>query len=1214
MRDWLPYQPRIDSRNRSLIRPWSTAVVWILAPALLAGHAHAGGHFVATNGNDSQSGTISSPWRGVKIAISRLVPGDTLYVRAGQYFESVDATVSGTAASPIVVRAYPGEQAILDSGFPEFQARGNAAWELVNSQTGEYRSTAVYGTEKVHGYVIPDGAYENGRMALVPYDTTSNFRATTDQYNLSGFYVGPGTLSEPDGHIRIRLAKTYDFRETEARYGPILSADPADPRGYSIFLSQASHTLLVTGSHLVFLDLVFHPGDKTIRLGANAHHIRFEGITAWMGASTIEASDPGIHHITVTRSRLYGDGAYWIFFSDMKDAPFPADLFRGTSVRLDQGAHDFEISYCHIRGSGQDLIGTNGSEYNLLIHHNRLENALDDALELEGALGRTEVYENLILNALSGVSPGQSSSVFPGPLLVYRNVMGLLRNPPVNREEEINTWNGGRRHGYEYMLKQSGAGFGCRNTHFYHNTMLLLNSAGQGINLTPQHPESAFVANNLLVTVNGPVNGTYRTGAGQVVNGNLYWKMNSVETKPLLWSFDDVPALNAAMGLEAQGLGATPKHGTDPKFAGLQLHFINRTFMDWGLTANSERISHADVFLGASSPARGAGIVIPPHPTLGTLPDTRASRDIGAIPFGTPPSEYAVFPFNAGTPSPPETRSILELRVATGSDDAEESPTGAVSLTSDDLELVNEAGLQTVGLRFSGVGIPAGATITRAYLQFKADELQSEVTALTIQGNAADHAPGFGAVDFDLSSRPRTSATVSWSPQPWSVLGAAGPEERCPDLKVVLQEIVSRPGWTPGNAIALIIRGTGHRTGESYEGDAPAAPLLHVEFTGGPRVNQPPLVGAGPDETISMPLPALLEGTAADEGLPEPSSLTPSWLMVGGPAPVTLSNPAGLCTQARFSTPGTYRFRLAVSDGQRSAADSVTVVVQAAGTPVLLDRRIPSGEDDAEESNTGVVDLLSGDLELILDAGPQVVGMRFPDFGVPRGATIQTALLQLTADEAQSVPTSLTLRAQASDDAPALVNATGNLTARPLTAAQVVWTPPPWPVVGAAGADQRSPDLSAVIQEIVNRPGWMAGKALAIVITGSGHRTAESFEGDAAEAPLLHVEYVYAGPLAVPDPDLSGLRLGGVMAPSPSRGRATLRFATRTPGKARVDLFDLEGRRLRTLFSSGVLAPGSHSFEIDGRGENGARLSSGIYFYRLVSADGAWSGRFAIVE
>jgi len=72
----------------------------------------------------------------------------------------------------------------------------------------------------------------------------------------------------------------------------------------------------------------------------------------------------------------------------------------------------------------------------------------------------------------------------------------------------------------------------------------------------------------------------------------------------------------------------------------------------------------------------------------------------------------------------------------------------------------------------------------------------------------------------------------------------------------------------------------------------------------------------------------------------------------------------------------------------------------------------------------------------------------------------------------------------------------------------VNWSPvPSWTNVGDAGPAQRTPDLSAIVQTIVNRPGWNSGNAMVLVVTGSGHRTAEAFEGGAANAALLHVEY-----------------------------------------------------------------------------------------------------------
>jgi len=65
-----------------------------------------------------------------------------------------------------------------------------------------------------------------------------------------------------------------------------------------------------------------------------------------------------------------------------------------------------------------------------------------------------------------------------------------------------------------------------------------------------------------------------------------------------------------------------------------------------------------------------------------------------------------------------------------------------------------------------------------------------------------------------------------------------------------------------------------------------------------------------------------------------------------------------------------------------------------------------------------------------------------------------------------------------------------------------------WTTVGEAGPDQQTPQLAAIIQEIVDRAGWTDGNAIVIIITGTGKRTAESYNGNPVAAPLLHIEYI----------------------------------------------------------------------------------------------------------
>jgi parallel beta-helix repeat protein len=64
---------------------------------------------VATNGNDANSGSLSSPWRTIQKAANQALPGDVIYIRAGTHAGFSMNGRSGTAAAPIVFTRYPGD-------------------------------------------------------------------------------------------------------------------------------------------------------------------------------------------------------------------------------------------------------------------------------------------------------------------------------------------------------------------------------------------------------------------------------------------------------------------------------------------------------------------------------------------------------------------------------------------------------------------------------------------------------------------------------------------------------------------------------------------------------------------------------------------------------------------------------------------------------------------------------------------------------------------------------------------------------------------------------------------------------------------------------------------------------------------------------------------------------------------------------------------------
>lgn len=164
-------------------------------------------------------------------------------------------------------------------------------------------------------------------------------------------------------------------------------------------------------------------------------------------------------------------------------------------------------------------------------------------------------------------------------------------------------------------------------------------------------------------------------------------------------------------------------------------------------------------------------------------------------------------------------------------DDAEEEPNGDISLSSTDLEMVNDGSDQWVGMRFTGLNIPPNAVITHASIQFAVeDNNNDDPCQLMIYGEASDAPVPFSSSDHDISRRPLTEASVSWQPPGWQEIGDMGQAQQTPNLAPILQEIVDRDGYAASSAIVLIIQGLGRRTAESYDGNPNYAPRLCVEY------------------------------------------------------------------------------------------------------------------------------------------------------------------------------------------------------------------------------------------------------------------------------------------------------------------------------------------------------------------------------------------------
>ncbi len=93
-----------------------------------------------------------------------------------------------------------------------------------------------------------------------------------------------------------------------------------------------------------------------------------------------------------------------------------------------------------------------------------------------------------------------------------------------------------------------------------------------------------------------------------------------------------------------------------------------------------------------------------------------------------------------------------------------------------------------------------------------------------------------------------------------------------------------------------------------------------------------PTVDAGPDDEVTLPGNAVLDGLALDDG--QPSALTTTWTQVSGPDSAVINDPSSMSTSVSFGGSGTgdYVFRLTVFDGVNTISDDVAVSVLDPGT------------------------------------------------------------------------------------------------------------------------------------------------------------------------------------------------------------------------------------------------------------------------------------------
>jgi len=188
----------------------SMAASSCLAICFCIGAAHtavAATYHVATNGNDSNTGTQSQPWRTIQHAAETMVAGDTVIVHEGTYDEDVSLVRSGSKGKRITFRA-SGKAVTKRFRVGDFDHITIDGFEMTNSDdTGlfmrfsgdhiEILNNTIHDTRAMWGVILAEGDHvlikDNRYYTSQPTDGSDRTVFTLSGTNgiMEGNEIGP---------------------------------------------------------------------------------------------------------------------------------------------------------------------------------------------------------------------------------------------------------------------------------------------------------------------------------------------------------------------------------------------------------------------------------------------------------------------------------------------------------------------------------------------------------------------------------------------------------------------------------------------------------------------------------------------------------------------------------------------------------------------------------------------------------------------------------------------------------------------------------------------------------------------------------------------------------------------------------------------------------------------------------------------------------------
>jgi hypothetical protein len=176
--------------------------------------------------------------------------------------------------------------------------------------------------------------------------------------------------------------------------------------------------------------------------------------------------------------------------------------------------------------------------------------------------------------------------------------------------------------------------------------------------------------------------------------------------------------------------------------------------------------------------------------------------------------------------------ATIDIQIGADADNISEDADGDAywSNPTSNIDATNE----WIGVRFLGITIPAGATVTAAYLTFYFPSSSSDEPDLTIYGEDGATPAQFtqGADTYTVSGRTKTTAAVNWGS---ADLGAPGTYNSA-DISTIVQELVNSYAPYSDGAMLFCLTSRANDTARdcsvnTFAGGAANAPAIHIEYT-----------------------------------------------------------------------------------------------------------------------------------------------------------------------------------------------------------------------------------------------------------------------------------------------------------------------------------------------------------------------------------------------